>query len=128
MKQEQIVQVYKIINKLRNEKVKLPLDISYKFFLLLEDLKPYISFQESQEKEIFSKYQIEVLEDGTFKFNSDEDEKNFTEEIMQLADEINNKDIENYDVKKPTIPLSTKLDLPIDDIIVLKDFINFTEE
>jgi hypothetical protein len=128
MKQEQIVQVYKIINKLRNEKVKLPLDISYKFFLLLEDLKPYISFQESQEKEIFSKYQIEVLEDGTFKFNSDEEEKNFTEEIMRLADEINNKEIENYDVKKPTIPLSTKLDLPIDDIIVLKDFINFTEE
>lgn len=128
MKQEQIVQVYKIINKLRNEKVKLPLDISYKLFLLLEDLKPYISFQETQEKEIFSKYQIEVLEDGTFKFNSDEDEKNFTEEIMQLADEINNKDIENYDVKKPTIPLSTKLDLSIDDISVLKDFINFTEE
>lgn len=128
MKQEQIVQVYKIINKLRNEKVKLPLDISYKLFLLLEDLKPYISFQEAQEKEIFSKYQIKVLEDGTFKFNSDEDEKNFTEEIMRLADEINNKDIENYDVKKPTIPLSTKLDLPIDDIIVLKDFINFTEE
>ena len=128
MKQEQIVQVYKIINKLRNEKVKLPLDISYKLFLLLEDLKPYISFQEAQEKEIFSKYQIKVLEDGTFKFNSDEEEKNFTEEIMRLADEINNKDIENYDVKKPTIPLSTKLDLPIDDIIVLKDFINFTEE
>ena len=128
MKQEQIVQVYKIINKLRNEKVKLPLDISYKLFLLLEDLKPYISFQEAQEREIFSKYQIEVLEDGTFKFNSDEDEKNFTEEIMRLADEINNKDIENYDVKKPTIPLSTKLDLPIDDIIVLKDFVNFTEE
>lgn len=128
MKQEQIVQVYKIINKLRNEKVKLPLDISYKFFLLLEDLKPYISFQEAQEREIFSKYQIEILEDGTFKFNSDEDEKNFTEEIMRLADEINNKDIENFDVKKPTIPLSTKLDLPIDDIIVLKDFINFTEE
>lgn len=128
MKQEQIVQVYKIINKLRNEKVKLPLDISYKLFLLLEDLKPYISFQEAQEREIFSKYQIEVLEDGTFKFNSNEDEKNFTEEIMRLADEINNKDIENFDVKKPTIPLSTKLDLPIDDIIVLKDFINFTEE
>ena len=128
MKQEQIVQVYKIINKLRNEKVKLPLDISYKLFLLLEDLKPYVSFQEAQEREIFSKYQIEVLEDGTFKFNSDEDEKNFTEEIMRLADEINNKDIENFDVKKPTIPLSTKLDLPIDDIIVLKDFINFTEE
>lgn len=118
MKQQKIVDAYKVIQKHRNE--SLPLDISYGLFKLKKLLQPQWDFEIEQEQAIFQKYKPEQLESGEFKFASNEDRDNFAKE---MADLLNMES--DYDEDKIHIDFKDRLDLPLVDIEALDDFIEF---
>ena len=118
MKQQQIVNAYKVIKKYENE--KLPLDISYGLFKLKKLLQPQWDFEVDQEKIIFEKYNPTYDKSGNMTFSSEEDEEKFVKDLAELLDmEV------DWDEKKIHIDFKDRMELPIVDIEVLDDFVTF---
>lgn len=118
MKQQQIVNAYKVIKKYENE--KLPLDISYAFFKLKKLLQEQWDFEIQQEQSIFEKYHPTQDESGNLIFDTKEDETNFAKDIAELL----NMDV-IWDEEKFHIDFAGRLDMPMVDIEALDDFIAF---
>lgn len=118
MKQQNIVNAYKVIKKY--EKEKLPLDISYGFFKLKKLLQSQWDFEVEQEKTIFDKYQPQQDENGNFLFKSNEDQQNFAKDIAEL---LNMECDWNED--KIYINFNNRIEMPLIDIEALDDFVSF---
>ena len=118
MKQQNIVNAYKVIKKYENE--KLPLDISYGFFKLKKLLQAQWDFEVEREKALFNKYNPVQDENGNLVFKSDEDRQRFAEEIAELL----NMDCD-WDEDKVQINFGDRLEMPIVDIEALDDFVTF---
>ena len=119
MKQQQILNAYKVIQKYSND--KLPLDISYAFFKLKKALQEQWEFELERERKIFDKYHPTQEEDGQLKFDNDEDMKNFSKELTELLD----MEVDMYDFSKIKVDFGGRLDMPVVDIEALDDFITF---
>ena len=118
MKQQNIVNAYKVIKKYENE--KLPLDISYGFFKLKKLLQSQWDFEVEREKSIFDKYEITQGDNGNLIFKSPEDQQNFAKDIAELLD----MDCD-WDEDKIKINFGDRLELPVVDIEALDDFVAF---
>ena len=118
MKQQQIVNAYKVIKKYEND--KLPLDISYGFFKLKKLLQAQWDFEIEREKAIFDKYNPTQREDNNLAFASEEDQNNFSKDLTELL----NMDVD-WDEDKIVINFDGRLDMPLGDIEALDDFVTF---
>ena len=118
MKQQNIVNAYKVIKKYENE--KLPLDISYGFFKLKKLLQAQWDFEVEREKALFEKYNPAQDENGNLVFKTEEDKQGFAEEIAELL----NMDCD-WDEDKVQINFGDRLEMPIVDIEALDDFVTF---
>lgn len=118
MKQQQIVNAYKVIKKYEND--KLPLDISYAFFKLKKKLQEQWDFEVEREKTIFDKYKPEQKQDGNITFSSKEDEEGFEKEIAELLNMES-----DWDDEKIKVNFDGRIDMPVVDIEALDDFITF---
>ena len=118
MKQQQIVNAYKVIKKYEEE--KLPLDISLALFKLKKRLQDQWDFEIEQERKIFDKYQPEQGSAGSFNFKSKEDEAGFAKDIAALL----NMDVD-WDEDKIKIDFGGRVDMSLADVEALDDFITF---
>jgi len=119
MKQQQVVNAYKVIQKYQNE--KLPLNVSLGLFKLKQALQPVWDFQVHEEQKIFDRYHPTQQEGSdSFQFSNDEDEQNFVQELGELL----NMEAD-YCKEKFKIDFGDQINMPISDIEVLNDFIEF---
>ncbi len=118
MKQQNIVNAYKVIKKYENE--KLPLDISYGFFKLKKLLQTQWDFEVEREKALFEKYNPVQDDNGNLVFKTPEDQQGFAEDIEELL----SMDCD-WDEDKIKIDFNNRLDMPIVDIEALDDFVTF---
>ena len=118
MKQQQIVNAYKVIKKYENE--TLPLDVSYGLFKLKKLLQPQWDFEVEREEAIFKKYNPQNDEMGNIIFNNHEDQVHFEESIRELL----NMDVE-WNNEKVSIPFNHSFNVSMSDIEALDDFVTF---
>ena len=118
MKQQQIVNAYKVIKKYENE--KLPLDISYGLFKVKKLLQPQWDFEIEQENKIYEKYDPQFEDNGKMTFKNDDDELNFIKELNELLE----MEIE-WDEEKVQIDFNNRVDLSLADVEALDNFITF---
>lgn len=125
MKQSKIIKAYKVLNKLYEE--NLPLPVSYKLFKLRSQLAPQWDFQSDKERDVFSRYPVHVNENGTLVFENEEDRSAFMEELGTLCGEMAELDADIGEITKLTLSLSSGLNLSMEDIEALQDFVDFEE-
>lgn len=118
MKQQQIVNAYKVIQKYKEK--ELPLDISYGLFKLKKLLQPAWDFELEEEGKIFDKYHPTQGENNELTFASVEDKTNFAKDMASLLDMES-----DYDEDKVIIDFNNRLDLTLTDIEALDDFVQF---
>ena len=118
MKQEKYISAYKVIQKYENE--KLPLDISYGLFKVKKILQDQWDFEVAKEQEIFDHYKPSVNDDGSFKFETTEDQIGFAKELSDL---LSMKVDQDFD--KVKIDFGDRVELSLTDIEALDDFIEF---
>lgn len=118
MKQEKYISAYKVIQKYENE--KLPLDISYGLFKVKKILQDQWDFEVTKEQEIFDRYKPSVNDDGSFSFETTEDQIGFAKELSDL---LSMKVDQDFD--KVKIDFGDRVELSLTDIEALDDFIEF---
>lgn len=125
MKQSNIIRAYRTITNLSEQ--KLPLAVSHKLWTVMRTLTPHIEFQREKEQEVIGKYKYDVAPDGTVKFESQEAEEAFKQEYAKTVDEIANLEVDLDGYKKVILHFDDKIDLSVDDVEALSDFVEFAE-
>lgn len=125
MKQRDIVKAFHVIEKYAQK--DLPLKVSYALFKVKNAIKDQVEFQLEKENEIYQKYKPVPQDDGSLKFESQDQAKEFAVEFGQKIDEVADMDVELDGFKKPRIPLDQLVDFSVQDIEDLEPFIEFTE-
>lgn len=125
MLQSKIIRAYKAINNLYAQ--KLPLTISHKLWTLKQKLEPTWEFQIEKEQEIIMSYNPTIDDDGLVSFKSEDDAKNCKIEYENMCKEIADIDVDLGDFKKVPIALDDKVELSIEDIEALEEFVEFVE-
>ena len=125
MKQAKIIKAYKAINKLYDQ--QLPLTISHKLWMLRQKLEPTWEFQVDKEQEVIMAYSPVIAQDGAVTFNTQEDSVKCREEYEKVCKEIADIDVDLGDFQKIQIKLDDKLEISIEDIEALEDFVDFAE-
>lgn len=126
IKQYKITRAYKKMNELTQ--MKLPLTLSYKLWKLKKLLEPQIAFQSEKEQEIIAKYNPQVNGDGTLSFKNEKERNKFYQEMNETVNEISNMDIDLEDFEKVEFPMDDRIELTVDDIDDLSEFVDFVEE
>jgi hypothetical protein len=117
MKQSQIVDAYKVIQKY--EQKELPLKISLAFFKLKRKLQDQWDFEVQEENKIVEKYHPRQ-EGSNLVFDRPEDRIGFTKDLADLMEmEV------DYDEQKIDIDIGDSLMLSVSDIEALDEFITF---
>lgn len=125
MKQKQIIQACKVLERLYDN--KLPLSVSYKLYKLRNMLQEQWEFQQEKESELFKKYDVGVDPDGTLVFESDEAQEEFKKEFTEMINELAELDVDFGDFKKTILHFDDGLDLSMSDIDALSEFVDFVE-
>lgn len=125
MKQFKIIRAYKSLSRLYEQ--KLPLTVSHKLWMLKQKLDPTWEFQNEKEQEVIMKYEPQVSENGQVTFKSDDEAMRCKEEYIAVCKELADIDVDLDDFQKISIALDDKLELSIEDLEALSDFIDFTE-
>lgn len=125
MKQSKIVTAYKVLNKLYGE--DLPVTVSYKLYKVRNMLTPQWKFQTEKEKAVFDKYNPIVSDDGNIKFENDEQANAFMQEFTDTCNTLADMDIDLEPYEKVVINMNDKINLSMEDIEALQDFIDFAE-
>ena len=125
MKQSKIIKAYRAINKLYEQ--KLPLTISHKLWMLRQKLTPTWEFQVDKEQDVIMRFNPIIGENGEVTFNSQEDAMNCKAEYEKTCKEIAELDVDLGDYEKIVLKLDDKLELSVEDIDALSEFIDFTE-
>lgn len=118
MKQSTIINAYKVIQKHRQD--QLPLDVSLAFFKVKKMLDDQWEFQLEKENELIEKYHPTRKENGDLVFDPPENMDKFIEEINAIGD----LDID-LDYKKVDAKFGNKIELSVDEIEALEEFMNF---
>lgn len=125
MKQGDIVKAYHVLEKY--EQKDLPLKVSYALFKVKSKIKDQVEFQLEKERELYKKYKPVPQEDGSLKFESEEQAKEFAVEFTEKTNELAEIEVDIDNNKKPTISLDQLVDMSMEDIECLEPFIEFTE-
>ena len=125
MKQSKIIRAYKVLESLYNQKTSLA--VSHKLWTLRKLLAPQWEFQEEKEKEVFMKYSPEALPDGKLKFKSEEESKACLDEYQKLITELSDLDVDLGEFNKIVLHADDKLDISMEDMDALSEFIDFVE-
>lgn len=125
MKQSTIINAYKTINALSDKKYSI--SISHKLWTIKTALEPHFEFQMSKEREVFEKYQPEFTDDGNMKFKSKEEGEAFFKEYTETVKELSELDVDMSDFKKVILQGCDNIELSIDDIAALSEFVEFVE-
>ena len=125
MKQKDIIKAFHALQKY--EEKDLPIRISYSLFKVKKLIEDHVEFQLNAEQEIFQKYKPTSNEDGSLKFKSEEQAREFAQEFSSKIDEIGEIEVELDLKNKPKISLDQMVDMSIEDIEALEPFIEFTE-
>lgn len=125
MKQKDIIKAFHALQKY--EEKDLPIRISYSLFKVKKLIEDQVEFQLNAEQEIFQKYKPTSNEDGSLKFESEEQAREFAQEFSSKIDEIGEIEVELDLKNKPKISLDQIVDMSIEDIEALEPFIEFTE-
>jgi len=119
MKQQKIVQVYKVIEPISKNK-DLPSDISYVFYRIRKLLQDQWDFQIEEERKIFEKYNPKYVNEK-LTFDNPEQAQAFTEEIKKLS-EI---DADLGEFSKFDFHPDGRVKLSAEDMEKLEDFLNY---
>ena len=125
MKQSTIIRAFKALNNIYGQKTSL--SVSHKLWTLRNLLAPHWDFQTEKEQEVIQKYGPEIAEDGTVKFKSKEDETACMKEYAQTVNEIAELDVDLGDFKKIVLHFDDKLEMSVEDMDALSEFIDFVE-
>ena len=125
MKQSTIIRAFKALNNIYGQKTSL--SVSHKLWTLRQKLAPQWDFQTEKEQEVIQKYEPDIMPDGTVKFKSKEDEMACMKEYAKTVDELSDIDVDMDDYKKIILHLDDKLELSIEDMEALSEFIDFVE-
>ena len=125
MKQSTIIRAYKALNNIYTQKTSLA--VSHKLWTLRNLLAPHYEFQSEKEGELFQKYDPEITPDGKVSFKNPEEEHAFMEEYTQLIRELSEIDVDWDDHKKVVLHLDDKLEMSMEDMEALSEFIDFVE-
>lgn len=120
MKLIEVVKAYNVINNLKGE--QMPLDVSWALVQTINMLQPKYEFFIEKQKEAVEKYPHETTE-GKLKFNNSEDSDACIKELNELAE----FDVEINFEEKPKIKITDKVNIPVESVIVLKQFIDFVQ-
>jgi hypothetical protein len=119
MKQAQILAAFNITKRFQEQ--ILPNDISYAFFKLRKLIQDPIDFQVSQQDKLLEKYDYTKNEQGQIVFKTTEDAEAFSKEM----DEIIAMDIDLGEFKKIPFKNDGRIDLSMNDLIILDDFFEY---
>ena len=125
MKQSKIIQAYKALTNLSQQ--KLPLSVSHKLWTLARTLQPHWEFQTNEEAKVLEKYNPTPCDDGSMDFGSAERARECKAEYEKTVAEIAELDIDLGDFKKITLHLDDKIDISIGEIEALSEFVEFEE-
>ena len=125
MKQSTIIRAFKALNNIYGQKTSL--SVSHKLWTLRNLLAPHWDFQTEKEQEVVRKYEPTIADDGSVKFKSKDDEKACMDEYMQTVNEIAELDVDLGDFKKIVLHLDDKLEMSMEDMEALSEFIDFVE-
>ena len=125
MKQYKIIKAYKAINKLYEQ--KLPLSVSHKLWMLRKALAPTWDFQVEKEQEVVMSFNPDTAPNGDAVFKTPEDAEACRKEFEKVCSELADLDVELENFKKITIHLDDKIEISVEDIEALEDFVDFVE-
>lgn len=126
VKQSTIIRAYKVIDSFTGKKMSV--SISHKLWTIKRALQPHWDFQAEKEREVMGKYEPQVDENGNLQFKSEEAQKACMQEFGKTCAELADLDVDLGDFKKVIIHLDDKIDLSMDDIDALQDFVEFVDE
>lgn len=116
--QSKAVVAYKTINKISGG--NLPLPVAFALFKMKKKLAAQFEFQIEQEQKIIEECKASVDAEGNWTFESEEDKKAFVERLT----EVSNMPVE-IDIDPQTIPLNANIELSVEDMEALENFIEF---
>ena len=119
MKQNKIVEAYKIIKNMNGE--KFPLPIAYKLYKLRKELEPQVDFQYEQEKNLVDEFGGVVQENGSINFGNPENARKFVEKYNELGEMETDIEIEPVVINMRDV----NIELSPNDIEKLDGFIAF---
>ena len=120
MKQERIVQAYRVIMKLAGE--QLPLPVSFGLYKLRKQLEPHFDFQVEQEQKYIETIGAQISPDGVIQFTNNQQRAQY----VQRFHELSNMDVD-IAVTPVTIDSGTvSISLSMNEIESLDGFVNIT--
>ena len=119
MKQIKIIEAYKVIRTLLDE--KLAISTAYQIFKLKECLQSQWDFQYGEEQKLLSELQPQITESG-MEFKTTEDANKY----RALINELGEMEIE-LELPHVCIPLNETAKLTPNNIEALMDFVEFVE-
>lgn len=125
MKQSTIIRAFKALNNIYGQKTTL--SVSHKLWTLRNMLMPHWEFQSEKEREVIEKYDPEVKPDGSVQFKSKEDGEACMKEYTQTVNELADLDVDLGDFKKIVLHFDDKLEMSVEDMDALSEFIDFVE-
>ena len=125
MKQSTIIQAYKTIQELSQQ--KLPLAVGHKLWTVKRMLEPHWEFQREKEQEVFEKYKPVINEDGSLQFKDKEEGEAFGKEYLEMVNEVADLDVDLGEYKKVLLHFDDKIDMTVDEIAALSEFVDFVE-
>ena len=125
MKQYKIIKAYKAINKLYEQ--KLPLSVSHKLWMLRKALMPTWDFQIEKEQEVIMSFNPDTDQNGGAVFSDPEVAEACKKEYEKVCVELADLDVDLGEFKKIIIHLDDKIEISVEDIEALEDFVDFVE-
>ena len=121
MKQGKLVNAYKVISDLYQQ--RLPLPISYKLYKLKIALQKAWDFQVDSERKLIDEFKPNALDDGRLQFADVDSAQAFDSRVREVLDM--DSDIE---ITPITLPLIDGMSITPDNIEKLEGIVKFTEE
>lgn len=123
MKYSTISAAYKSLMKLKDSNFNVK--TSYEIYKAIKLLQPQVDFETESVKKLLDKHNIQLDDEGKFKFDDEKKAKKFIEEYNAKMEELMNMEID-LTYEKFSIPLTEDIKLSPADIEALEPFIDFT--
>lgn len=120
MTQKQIIDAYKVLNKLNSQ--PMPIKTAYALHKLRRVLQPAWDFQVERENALLQKYKPELVENGVLQFKSPDDLREWNETMAEV-----NALPSDIDVTPVTVAMTDYMRLAPSDIDQLEGFVIFEE-
>lgn len=120
MKQGKIVNAYKALRELEQE--KMPMKTAYKLYKLRKQLEKGFDFQREQEEKLLEDFGAKVLDGGLVQFQTVDDRKAYEAQIAELNDMESDVEVNPVDMG-----LTDEVSITPDAIEALEGIVNFLE-